>query len=140
MCDINFYPDIKSIFNNHHASEMREVTITTDEGAFELDLHDYDSVRELSGRVKIAMEGYGYREDMDYDSLSDSDQQKFRQYLRNPEPVNEKFEQFLDRSKFTSRPMPPRGHALSHADITKFNQWIKGGMPRGEENDLETST
>lgn len=132
MSEIKFYPHIKDIFMNNHVHEMKKVTVTTGQGAFGLDLHDYESVRELAQRIKIAIEGYGYQEDQDYDDLEMNTRKEFIKYLRESDPQNDFFEKFIDRSKLTSRAMPPYGGPLKHADITKFNDWIKAGMPEGE--------
>lgn len=54
---VYFDPDIKTIFAPY-VQPMLGVSIATDEGVFSLDLSNYESVRRLSDRIKIAIEGY----------------------------------------------------------------------------------
>ncbi|SHK66648.1 hypothetical protein SAMN04488028_10751 [Reichenbachiella agariperforans] len=54
---VYFDPDIKTIFAPY-VQPMLAVSIATDEGTFSLDLSNYESVCQLSQRIKIAIEGY----------------------------------------------------------------------------------
>jgi len=54
---VTFDDDVKKIFAPYRACMLR-ITITTPDGAFALDLGDYDSVKTLNEHITVAIHGY----------------------------------------------------------------------------------
>jgi hypothetical protein len=57
QANVYFDPDIKTIFAPY-VEPMLDVGIATSEGVFSLDLSNYESVKRLHERIRIALHGH----------------------------------------------------------------------------------
>jgi hypothetical protein len=98
-----FWPEIKTILAPGLGC-MKNITVSTDEGVFEVDLGDLETVRRLHAVIAAAINAW--------------ERDGTGQWKGNPP----------QRTK--DHPMPPRG-PLPVENVDKFLAWVADGMPEG---------